>query len=103
MIDAAIRETAEEVGVTLTADALEPLCTMLRTQGNGDPTDERVDFFYQCRRWVGEPTIEEPTKVSDLGWFGLAALPDPVVPHELRVLKAMVRHEVPMVMTDGFD
>ena len=103
MIDAAIRETAEELGVTIAVDHLQPLCTMLRTQGNNDPTDERVDFFYQCRQWDGVPSIEEPEKVSDLQWFDLGALPDPVVPHELRLLNAVATGEVPILLAEGFD
>jgi 8-oxo-dGTP pyrophosphatase MutT (NUDIX family) len=102
MIDAAIRETDEELGVSLIANDLQPLCTMLRTQGNDDLTAERVDFFYQCERWDGVPQIMEPHKVSALEWFELGALPEPVVPHELRILEALTAGEVPILMAEGF-
>jgi hypothetical protein len=62
---------------------------MHRTHGNHEPIDERVDFFFDCRRWTGEPSLLETTKAADLRWFRLDALPDLVVPHELLVLKAL--------------
>ena len=56
---------------------------MQRTRG-GEPIDERIDFFFTARSWTGEPRIVEPDKCADLRWCPLDALPDPVVPHELR-------------------
>lgn len=100
--EAAIRETAEELGVDLDPADLEPLGTMLRTQNNGDPLDERVDFFFQCQTWSGEPTITEPNKVNDLRWFSLDNLPDNVVPHEQQVLKNLLNGDVAIIQSIGF-
>lgn len=100
--DAAIRETAEELGVGLQPEDLEPLGTMLRSQGNGDPLDERVDFFFQCQKWTGEPTIREPDKVSGLRWFSLDNLPDNVVPHEQRVLTNLLNGDLAIIQSFGF-
>jgi 8-oxo-dGTP diphosphatase len=84
--DAARREAAEEVGV---GDLeLEFVTAMQRTQG-GEPIDERIDFFFTCRSWSGEPRIMEPRKAAAMEWFPLDALPDPVVPHELKVLRGL--------------
>ena len=47
VLEAACRESAEELGVTVHEDDLVPLCAMHRTGGNGDPIDERVDFFFE--------------------------------------------------------
>ena len=84
--DAARREADEEVG--LTGLELEFVTAMQRTQG-GEPIDERIDFFFTCRSWTGEPGIVEPAKSAALEWFPLSALPDPVVPHELVVLRGL--------------
>ncbi len=81
--DAARREAAEEVGVS--GLELEFVTAMQRTRG-GEPIDERIDFFFTCRTWSGEPRIVEPTKSAALEWFSLSSLPDPVVPHERYVL-----------------
>jgi len=84
--DAARREAREEIGVEV--GDLTFVTSMQRTQG-ADPIDERIDFFFTCRSWTGEPRIVEPEKAAAMDWFGLDALPDPVVPHELFVLERL--------------
>ncbi len=99
---AACREAAEEVGVRIEPADLEPLTTMHRTHGNHEPIDERVDFFFGCRRWSGEPRLMEAAKAADLRWFALDALPEPVVPHERYVLDALRTATLPTITTHGF-
>lgn len=84
--DAARREAREEIGVEL--GELTFVTSMQRTQ-HGEPIDERIDFFFTCRSWTGEPRIVEPEKAAALAWFPLDALPDPVVPHERVVLDGL--------------
>jgi 8-oxo-dGTP diphosphatase len=74
--------------------------SMQRTQ-HGDPIDERIDFFFTCRSWTGEPHIVEPEKAAALQWFPLTALPDPVVPHERVVLDGLGTG-LPSYTTYGF-
>jgi 8-oxo-dGTP pyrophosphatase MutT (NUDIX family) len=81
--DAARREAREEIGVRV--GELTFVTAMQRTQ-QGDPIDERIDFFFTCRDWEGGPRILEPHKSAAMDWFSLDALPEPVVPHELFVL-----------------
>ncbi|UKJ64552.1 hypothetical protein H1Q78_03745 [Cellulosimicrobium cellulans] len=47
--------------------------------------------------------LRERDRAADLRWFTLDDLPDPVVPHELHVLRALRAGVVPPVMTFGFD
>ena len=75
---------------------------MHRTSAPHGPVDERVDFFFECRRWTGEPRTVEADKSVALRWFDLDALPEPVVPHERQVLDALVRGAVPPVLVHGF-
>lgn len=100
---AAVREAAEELGVQIAPDELEPITAMHRTRATGDPIDERVDFFFGCRGWRGEPRRMEPAKSADLRWFPLAALPDPVVPHERAVFDGVRTGSLPPIVTFGFD
>jgi 8-oxo-dGTP diphosphatase len=99
---AACREAAEELGVLIEPAALLPLTTMHRTHGNGEPIDERVDFFFTAVVWSGEPRVLEPRKAVGLRWFALDALPDPVVPHERWVLEHLKDGGLPAVTTFGF-
>ena len=98
---AAAREVLEEVGVHVRHADLEPLATIHRT-GSAAPVEQRVDFFFACRRWRGDPLLVEPDKAADLGWFPLSLLPEPVVPHELRVLTAIAGDQLPAIMSAGF-
>ncbi|OLT21612.1 DNA mismatch repair protein MutT [Pseudonocardia sp. CNS-139] len=99
---AACREATEEVGVTIEPADLEPLTVMHRTHGNHQSVDERVDFFFGCRRWTGEPRLMEAAKTADLRWFPLDDLPDPTVPHERHVVEGVAKGDLPAVTTWGF-
>lgn len=94
---AARREAAEELGLDDVDLRFE--LTMQRTR-SGEPIDERVDFFFTARSWSGEPRVVEPEKCAGLQWFPLAALPDPVVPHEALALAALGTGE--RYLTFGF-
>lgn len=101
--EAAAREAAEELGIT--GLDLVPVCAMQRTmgpRGAARSVDERVDYFFTSRSWTGEPRVVEPDKSAGLRWFGLDALPHPVVPHELQVLEALRSGSVPPVLVHGF-
>lgn len=102
VVDAAIREAREELGIGVAAADLVGLTGMHRTNGTGAPIDERVDWFFECRRFTGEPALQEADKAADLRWFTFDALPDPVVPHERAVLDALAAGSVQAVMTFGF-
>lgn len=96
---AAEREAREEIGIS--DPELEFVTTMQRTQG-GEAIDERVDFFFTCRRWSGEPRIMELGRAADLGWFALDALPTPLVPHEAAVLQRVASGIAEGYMSFGF-
>ncbi|WP_324651232.1 NUDIX domain-containing protein [Georgenia sp. H159] len=104
VLAAAVREAREELGVRVGEGDLLPLTAMHRTQRTGLAVDERVDFFFACRRWAGEPLLQE-AKAADLRWVrldDLDSLAEPVVPHERHVLTALSVGAVPAVTTFGF-
>lgn len=103
VLTAACREVAEELGVSVAAADLRPLCAMHRTGGNDLPIDQRVDFFFECRNWAGTPQRLEPDKAADLRWFRLDTLPEPVVPHERYVLEQVTTGSLMPVVTRGFE
>lgn len=98
-VAAAEREAQEELDVT--GLELSFLTAMQRT-AHDLPIDERVDFFFSARSWVGEPRIVEPAKCADLRWWPLDRLPDPVVPHERVVLEGLRDGALPALTSFGF-
>jgi 8-oxo-dGTP pyrophosphatase MutT (NUDIX family) len=103
VFEAAVREAREELGITIDPADLVGLTGMHRTQRNGRPIDERVDWFFECRRWQGEPRLKEQDKAAALIWYPLDDLPDPVVPHERYVLEHLLAGTLQPVVTFGFD
>lgn len=93
---AAIREAREEAGIEVTA--LTPLTTLQRIQIDGPQLEQRLDFFYRADEFAGEPTILEPTKSSEMGWFPLDGLPEDGVPHEALVLRGYADGSLPPVI-----
>jgi len=82
VIQAAVREAAEETGVVIVPKDTEVVGVMHRKDG-----EERIDFFVRVHRWVGEPFNAEPEKCEDLSWFRLDALPENIVPYVFRALQ----------------
>ncbi len=79
---AAVREVREELGVTVVESGLRATSVMQRTDGSDNPREQRVDWFFSCDSWTGEPTIQEPEKAEDLRWFPLTDLPDRIPAYE---------------------
>jgi 8-oxo-dGTP pyrophosphatase MutT (NUDIX family) len=102
VVEAAVREAREELGIELAPTDLRPVTVMHRGQRGGPALEQRVDIFFDAERWTGEPRVVESAKVADLRWFPLHALPEPVVPHELRVLRALRAGDVPRLLIEGF-
>lgn len=100
---AALRELREELGVDAEPSALQPLTVMHRTDGVGEPIEQRVDWFYALDEWDGEPHIVEPYKCARIDWFDLDDLPNPVVPHEHAVLEAWADQRLAPFTHFGFD
>lgn len=75
--DSAIRETAEEIGISLTPESIEVSHVMHRKT----PEREYVDVFFTCKKWSGNPENREPKKCDDLSWFPINNLPKNIVPN----------------------
>ncbi|MET8178274.1 methyltransferase domain-containing protein [Streptomyces sp. NPDC005336] len=74
---ALLRETAEEIGIALTPDEVRVVLVMQHTSPTGTA---RTGWFFEAELGEGrEPVNREPEKCSEIGWFGLDALPDDMV------------------------
>ncbi|MFI9406913.1 NUDIX domain-containing protein [Nocardia sp. NPDC052316] len=74
VIDAVIREAAEEIGVTI-APADVRFSHIMHNSSSGG----RMAFFFTVRSWQGEPVNLEPDKCSALKWFASDTLPDHMI------------------------
>ncbi|MFF2008687.1 trifunctional class I SAM-dependent methyltransferase/NUDIX hydrolase/VOC family protein [Streptomyces sp. NPDC058195] len=75
--EAVIREAAEEIGVELGPEELRVALVMQHRGPGGAP---RTGWFFEAEYDPArEPYNREPDKCSELGWFGLHALPDDMV------------------------
>jgi ADP-ribose pyrophosphatase YjhB (NUDIX family) len=72
VIDGAIREAAEEVGVHLSENDL--CCAHVVHHRNSDGQG-RIGFFFATTRWKGEPRNREPHKCARLFWVDPDDLP----------------------------
>lgn len=99
---AAIREAREELGIGIASNALLPLTTLYRSNGGDRLVDQRVDFFFACTSWRGEPHIQEPDKCADLRWFALDALPDLIPDHERLVIEGFANGTLVPIGSSGF-
>jgi len=109
VIETALRETHEELGIRAEAADLAPLTAMHRTNDlGGTALEQRIDLFFMLRAWEGTPAVREPAKNAGLRWFSLTELPEAVPPHERHVLNLLAGSlddgkSVPPVITFGFD
>ena len=88
-IQAIIREAKEEIDIELDKTALKLIHVMDRKE----LTEERVDFFFEAKKWQGKPKIMEPNKCDDLRWFGLDNLPGNVIPYIRQVINSYLKGE----------
>ncbi|WP_295243784.1 NUDIX domain-containing protein [uncultured Brevundimonas sp.] len=84
-IDAARREAEEESGLKI--GAVDFLCLTEEII----PADGQhwVSLIYVTRDFTGEPTLTEPDKLSDIGWFALDDLPQPLSAFSAKAFAAM--------------
>lgn len=92
-VAAAVREAAEELGVTVDAQTLDHVATLHRTVAVHQPVEERIDLFLATRSWSGRPVALEAEKSAGLRWWPLGALPDDVVPHERQALDVLAAQQ----------
>jgi ADP-ribose pyrophosphatase YjhB (NUDIX family) len=82
VMQAAVREIAEEAGVVVDSKDLQIVHIM-----NRKSNDERVDFFMTARRWSGEIANMEPGKCDDLSWHPIMSLPKNTIPYVRRAIE----------------
>ena len=75
--ETALRECEEEVGIHIAPDQIEEEVIVMLRSNQGT----KVVYFCQVSDWSGIPEILEDHLATDLAWFPLDALPEPMIPH----------------------
>jgi 8-oxo-dGTP diphosphatase len=83
----AVREVAEETGLVITPDMLQPLCVS-NTMAYGA---HYIDIEFYCEIPDGEPRVMEPEKLETWAWHDIDALPAPMFEAAEMALRAMHR------------
>ena len=83
IMEAMAREAKEEAGIDIDLSDLE-LQHVLNRQELGN---ERIDFFFNAKKWTCDIINNEPHKCDGLEWFNLDELPDNIVDYIDQVLK----------------
>ena len=75
-----IREAQEEANITIQPDDLTVVHVMHRYKEHSEEK-ERIDFFLEAHKWIGEVKNREPEKCDDLSWFSFDELPENIIPY----------------------
>ncbi|MBS1030025.1 NUDIX domain-containing protein [Gluconobacter cerinus] len=79
------REVAEELGITI--QARDMLC--LVEQSDRESGTHWIAPVYLVTKLSGTPTLMEPEKHSDFGWFPLGELPSPLTTPTVQAMAAL--------------
>ena len=91
MVQAAIRETKEETGVTVDPTDFT-LVHVLHVQAGGTNTRTIIGFYFMAEQWQGIPVNNEPDKHSDIGWFDIHNLPATATQHAQQALHGLLNN-----------
>jgi 8-oxo-dGTP diphosphatase len=89
--DGAARELKEEAGVTVDT---KDLSLIHIHQNHHRPNTPHYGFIFQASRWQGEPSLVEPEKSDDIGFFELDNLPEKTTPYVRDALEKLGSSEV---------
>ena len=97
VVECAVREAREEIGVDLAADGIGfvHVTHVLTARG-----ESRVAMFFEARDWQGEPVNREPELCAGIGFFPADALPHPTVPYIAEAIEHYRRGE-PFAVSTG--
>ncbi|MDO5676726.1 MAG: GNAT family N-acetyltransferase [Propionibacteriaceae bacterium] len=100
---AAVREAAEELGITIRPEDLTLISVMQRTDRTDNPREQRADWFWTATEWKGTPAILEEAKAVEARWWPLHELPDKMPDYERQILEALAAGTLEPDTSFGFD
>lgn len=101
VIEACIREAAEELAIDLAQSDVRPVLVQHKRDSDGE---ERIDFFFAAHLPDGQtPVIAEPDKCDFLEWADLVAPPIPLVAYVGAALTAIAAEKDTFLSCFGFE
>lgn len=88
--DAMAREAKEEAGISLMPKDVKLVHVSHRLNRN-QPSQERIELFYEAWTWQDEIRNMEPEKCDDLSWYPIDDLPDDMLPLIRLVLECVAK------------
>lgn len=82
IVDALIRESKEEIGISINEEDIRLVHVMHNKSNN-----ERVAFFFEVNRWFDNIRNMEPEKCGNINWFSLNKLPSKTVPYAHKAIE----------------
>lgn len=82
VVTALIRESREEIGITIDPAVAKLVHVMHRVA-----KDERMSFFFEVTEWSGEVYNAEPDKHSEVAWFDVDSPPSPMISYAKAALQ----------------
>lgn len=92
LINAAIREAHEEIGVTLNPNNMK-LVQVLHVRKSDKNTKDIFGFGFLAETWQGTPINNEPHRHSEIGWFDLNYLPENITEHAKQAINAFLTNK----------
>ena len=84
------REALEEVGISINFNDLDLIATIHHANTNYKANkNDVIEFYFTARKWEGTPRILEPEKASELEFYPMDALPEPLPEGLKAALKAL--------------
>ena len=81
----AIRETKEEINITVK----EPDIKLIHTMHNVTEKEEWIGAFFTTNKWEGQPIVNEPHKHTEVKWVEIDELPENTIPYVKQAIEAM--------------
>ncbi|MGM7644857.1 NUDIX hydrolase [Nocardia sp. JW2] len=99
VVETAIREAEEEVGIRLRPEDLTCVHVMQHRYGN---QPHRVGFFFRAERWDDDVVNREPHKCSELTWREMSEIPGDAIAYQVAAMRRIADGEsFSVYATDG--
>jgi len=85
---AMIRETKEEINIDVSNDL-----RVVQVMNRKGTDQERIDYFFLAKKWVGNINNNEPNKCSNIKWVTIDKIPQNTIPYVKYAIEMYLKKE----------